>query len=96
MNKKLRLVGTICIVILIAAVLSISKAALPGTSAPLSVQVEQGQVGVHIVSQSPVAGQRLMLSPVIQVTFDRDMDAREDIAGFLADRPRQGSDPRQS
>lgn len=82
MNKKLRLIVSIAVPILIAIALSVSKAVQPGTSAPLSVQVQQGQVGLHIVAQDPVAGQRLALSPVIQLTFDRDMDREKTSQAF--------------
>ena len=82
MNKKLKLIGTICIFLLFAAALSISKALKPGTSAPLSVQVQPAQVGLHITAQDPSAGQRLELSPVIQITFDRDMEREKTSQAF--------------
>ncbi len=42
-------------------------------NAPLSIEAEP--LGVHIVAQSPMDGQRLNLSDSISLTFDRDMDS---------------------
>ena len=47
------------------------------TAEPLPVKVDQEQVGPGVIGQQPMAGQRLELSPVIQITFDREMDAEK-------------------
>lgn len=60
-----------------------SVAQPPATRETLSVQVEQARVGPKIAGQNPLPGQRLDLSPVIQVTFDRDMD-REKTGGSFS------------
>ena len=87
LNKKLRLIGSIGVVILFTIALSVSKYVQPAKPVPLSVQVEQAQVGSHIVAQNPIAGQRLDLSPVIQVTFDRDMDRGKTAQAFSLNGP---------
>jgi uncharacterized protein YfaS (alpha-2-macroglobulin family) len=87
LNKKLRLIVSIGVVILFAIALSVSKYVQPAKPAPLSVQVEQAQVGPHIIAQNPIAGQRLDLSPVIQVTFDRDMDHGKTAQAFSLNGP---------
>jgi hypothetical protein len=43
-------------------------------AATLSVQVEQVPAGPQVVAQEPLEGERLDLSPVIKLVFDRDMD----------------------
>ncbi|GAB4504034.1 MAG: alpha-2-macroglobulin family protein [Anaerolineales bacterium] len=48
----------------------------------LSVQVEAGQVGPHVIAQTPVQGQRLDLGAAIQIQFDRDMDTAQTGASF--------------
>ncbi len=40
----------------------------------LSIQVTPPQAGPHVIAQNPLVGQRLDLSPTLQITFDRDMD----------------------
>jgi hypothetical protein len=67
---------------LVAIVLSISKVIQPPAPEKLSVKVEQGQVGPQVVAQNPINGQRLDLSPVIQITFDRDMDREKTAQAF--------------
>jgi uncharacterized protein YfaS (alpha-2-macroglobulin family) len=83
MNKRLGLIGSLGVVSLVAIALSISK--IPKPLAPaetLSVQVQQAQVGPQIAAQDPLAGQRLDLSPVINITFDRDMDRAKTAEAF--------------
>jgi uncharacterized protein YfaS (alpha-2-macroglobulin family) len=46
----------------------------PSATETLSVAVESEKAGPQIVQQEPLEGQRLDLSPVIQIVFDRDMD----------------------
>jgi hypothetical protein len=74
MKKHLRLIVLIGVVLLFAIALSVTK--ISGTQTPenLSVQATPNQTGPQIIAQNPVAGQRLDLSPTIQLTFDRDMD----------------------
>ena len=74
MKKKLRLIVLIGVLLFFAIVLSLAK--FSGVQSPenLSVQVSPNQVGPQVVAQNPVAGQRLDLSPKIQITFDRNMD----------------------
>ena len=74
MKKNLKWIVLIGVVLLFAIALSVSK--ISGVQAPenLSVQAVPVQVGPQIVAQDPVAGQRLDLSPTIQVVFDRAMD----------------------
>ncbi len=71
-NKKL--IWSLGVVLLVAILLSISKAAKLQPPETLSVQVTPGQTGPQVIAQNPIAGQRLDLSPTIQITFDRDMD----------------------
>ncbi len=40
----------------------------------LSVAMGQGETGPRIVQQSPIEGERLPLAPVLELTFDRDMN----------------------
>jgi len=47
---------------------------IPTPAATLSVQVAQIPVGPQVIAQEPLAGERLDLSPVIQFSFDREMD----------------------
>ncbi len=82
MSKRLRLILSLSVIVLVAILLSISRIALPTAPEKLSVQVEPVQVGPHIVAQSPIVGQRLDLSPVIQFTFDRDMDREKTSQAF--------------
>jgi alpha-2-macroglobulin len=82
MSKRLRLILSLSVVLLFAIVLSLSKVAQPAAPQVLSVKVEQAQVGPHIVAQDPIAGQRLDLSPVLQFTFDRDMDREKTAQAF--------------
>ena len=77
-NKKLIL--PIGIIVLFVILLSISKAVHPGGN--LSVQVQPKQVGPQIVAQNPIVGQRLDLSPNIQITFDRDMNRDKTAKAF--------------
>jgi uncharacterized protein YfaS (alpha-2-macroglobulin family) len=74
MKKNLRLILLVGVVLLFAIAFSVSK--ISGIQSPenLSVQASPSQTGPQIVAQDPVAGQRLGLSPTIQITFDRDMD----------------------
>ncbi|MBI5841275.1 MAG: Ig-like domain-containing protein [Chloroflexi bacterium] len=54
----------------------------PTPTEPLPVDVNTGQFGIHIVDQKPMEGQRLDLSPTIEFTFDRGMDAAKTEAAF--------------
>jgi len=74
MKKNLRLIVLIGVVLFFAIALSVSKISGTQTAENLSVQAAPNQVGPQVVAQNPVAGQRLDLSPKIQITFDRDMD----------------------
>jgi hypothetical protein len=74
MKKNIRLIILIGVVLVFAIALSISKISGTQTAENLSVQAAPNQVGPQVVAQNPVAGQRLDLSPKIQITFDRDMD----------------------
>ena len=71
-NKKL--IWPIGVIILFTILLSISEATNPQAAGTLSVQAIPKQVGPQVVAQNPIAGQRLDLSPTIQITFDRDME----------------------
>jgi uncharacterized protein YfaS (alpha-2-macroglobulin family) len=82
MRKRLRLIWSLSVILLVAILLSLSKVTQPPAPETLSVQVEQGQVGPHVISQSPLVGQRLDLAPVLQFTFDRDMDREETAQAF--------------
>ena len=59
-----------------------STSSLPLTQTPLSVNVNQAALGAQIVSQTPPAGQRLDLQPVISLTFDRDMNRQTTAAAW--------------
>src|SRR6202142_2215942 len=74
MKKNLHWILLASIVLLFVIILSIKKPS--GKLAPenLSVQATPNQTGPQIIAQNPGAGQRLDLSPTIQLTFDRDMD----------------------
>jgi uncharacterized protein YfaS (alpha-2-macroglobulin family) len=74
MKKNLRLIVLIGVTLFFAIALSVSKISGTQTAENLSVQAAPSQVGPQVIAQNPVAGQRLDLSPTIQVTFDRDMD----------------------
>ena len=82
MKKKLRLVVLIGVVLFFVIVLSVAK--FSGMQSPenLSVQAIPIQVGPQIIAQNPVAGQRLDLSPTIQITFDRDMNQEKTSDAF--------------
>ena len=74
MKKNLHWILLAGIVLLFVIVFSVTKTS--GKQAPesLSVQASPSQVGPQVIAQNPVAGQRLGLSPTIQITFDRDMN----------------------
>ena len=72
MNK--RLIWSLCVVILFAIILSISKVVKPSTPSALSIQAEPGKSGPHVVGRIPLDGQRLDLSSPIQISFDQPMD----------------------
>ena len=74
MKKNPRLIVLAGVVLFFAIALSVSK--FSGIEKPenLSVQAAPSQVGPQVVAQEPEAGQRLGLSPTIDITFDRDMD----------------------
>ena len=74
MKKNLRLIVLIGVVLLLAIALSVSKISGTHTAENLSVQAVPSQIGPQVLAQNPVAGQRMDLSPKIQITFDRDMD----------------------
>ena len=74
MKKNLRLTILICVVLFFAVALSVSKVSNPQATEPLSVQVTPNRVGLQVIAQNPIAGQRLDLSPNIQIAFDRDMN----------------------
>ncbi len=93
MNK--RVIWSICVVILFAIILSISKAEQTSAPAALSVKVEQGQVGPHVVAQKPIDGQRLDLSSAIQITFDRAMDTAKTAQAWSLRDPNQRPVPGQ-
>ena len=54
----------------------------PTAELPPDIEVQAAQVGPYLVEQNPIAGQRLELSPVIQFTFDREMDRDKTEAAF--------------
>src|ERR1700690_1258818 len=74
MKKNLHWILLASIVLLFVIILSIKKPS--GKLAPenLSVQATPNQTGPKIIAQNPIAGQRLDLSPTIQLTVDRDMN----------------------
>jgi uncharacterized protein YfaS (alpha-2-macroglobulin family) len=74
MKKNLRLIVLIGVVLLFVIALSVSKISGTHTAENLSVQAAPSQIGPLVVAQNPVAGQRMDLSPRIQIIFDRDMD----------------------
>src|SRR5512142_1597081 len=82
MKKNLKLIIPICIVLLIAIALLVSK--WPGlTRSPsLSVHVTPKPAGPQVTARDPVVGQRLPLSPAIQVTFDQAMDQAKTGSAF--------------
>ena len=78
MHKKLQVILCVSVVFILAALSACepSTGTPTATPGPLSVDVNQGQaaLGPQIAAQSPLAGQRLDLLPVIALTFDRDMN----------------------
>ena len=71
----------------------ITPAPTPG--ATLSIQFTQPSVGSQVVAQEPLEGQRLDLSPVIQIVFDRDMDRVKTADSFSLLSPSEKSIPGQ-
>src|SRR5574341_1584661 len=81
---KKKLIWLIPVLIAITLILSITvRQAVPPAAKPLSVEVNQTQVGPQVIRQNPIAGQRLDLSPTIQIVFDRDMDRDKTANAFL-------------
>ncbi|HUH96086.1 MAG TPA: Ig-like domain-containing protein [Anaerolineales bacterium] len=74
MKKNLRLVALIAVVLFLAIALSVSKSSGIEKPENLSVQATPPQAGPQVVAQNPAAGERLNLSPTIQISFDRAMD----------------------
>ncbi|MGZ6315783.1 MAG: Ig-like domain-containing protein, partial [Anaerolineales bacterium] len=82
MKKNLKWIVLVGVVILAAVALSVFKGSKLLGSAPLSVQVTPAPSGPKVVARNPIAGQRLDLSPVIQITFDRDMNREKTSSAF--------------
>ena len=82
MKKNLKWIVLIGVILLFAIVLSVSKISSIRAPENLSVQAAPDQVGPQIVAQDPVVGQRLDLSPTIQVVFDRAMDQAKTSKAF--------------
>jgi len=82
MKKKLKWIVLIGVILLFAITLSVSKISSVQAPENLSVQAAPDQVGPQIVAQDPVVGQRLDLSPTIQVIFDRAMDQAQTSKAF--------------
>ena len=59
-----------------ASTVAAQSTASPTVSETLSVAIGQVQpdLGPKVVEQTPLAGERLSLQPVITIGFDRDMD----------------------
>ena len=74
MKKNLHWILLAGIALLFVLVFSVTKTSGRQSPENLSVQAMPNQVGPQVIAQNPVAGQRLDLSPTIQITFDRDMD----------------------
>ncbi|MBI3738983.1 MAG: Ig-like domain-containing protein, partial [Chloroflexi bacterium] len=81
---KKKLLWLIPVLIVITLVLSITQhqAAIQPVATPLSISVQQGQVGPQVIRQNPIPGQRLGLTQFIQIVFDRDMDQEKTNASF--------------
>jgi len=86
-NKKT--IWPIGVIILFAVLLSISKATEPQANESLSVQARPALTDLHIVAQNPIAGQRLDLSPTIQITFNLDVDRDKTSEAFSLIGPDQ-------
>ncbi len=74
MQKKLgRLLYT---TIILAIILSSCKGTPQTNPTPesLTVKANEAQVGPQIIAREPIEGQRLDLSPTLELTFDRDMN----------------------
>ncbi|HVN16131.1 MAG TPA: Ig-like domain-containing protein, partial [Anaerolineales bacterium] len=84
MKKHLGSLALLFVIVVIAIALSVSSIAKPhlAVTETLSVQATPNEVGPQVVAQNPVAGQRLDLSPTIQITFDRAMDQAKTSAAF--------------
>lgn len=61
---------------------------------PAELQVKVAPMGPQVIAQSPRTGERLVLDPVIEVRFDREMDKASTAAAWTLldaqDRPVQG------
>lgn len=73
--KKYRLVMILAAVVLLI-ILGQARGfpALAPSTPTLSVALGQAEMGPRIVKQSPIEGERLPLAPVLELTFDRDMN----------------------
>jgi alpha-2-macroglobulin len=74
MKKNLHWILLAGIALLFVIVFSITKTSGTQSRENLSVQAIPNQVGLQVIAQNPVVGQRLGLSPTIQITFDRGME----------------------
>ncbi|MFN2298919.1 MAG: Ig-like domain-containing protein, partial [Anaerolineales bacterium] len=77
--KKYRwpfIVGGAVLLLILGGSVALMRGAGSDSAADPTLSVALGETGPHIVRQNPIAGQRLPLSPVIDLTFDRSMDPR--------------------
>lgn len=76
--KKYRwpfIVGGIVLILILGGSVALLRGAGSDSAADPTLSVALGETGPRIVRQNPIAGQRLPLSPVIELTFDRGMDS---------------------
>ena len=71
MNRKL---GWALGITLLFVLLAIYQTRIAPPEETLSIEAQEGQAGPRLIAQDPIEGQRLDLSPIIRITFDREMD----------------------
>jgi hypothetical protein len=73
-NRWLFVVAGVIVVLILGGSAALLRGASSAPAATPTLSVALGETGPRIVRQSPIAGQRLPLSPTIDLTFDRGMD----------------------
>ena len=81
-TKRIQVILVVSIVFLILLIVGIfavrqvapAPAVTPTEELSVAVSREPVEIGPRIIRQSPITGARLGLDPVIELTFDRDMD----------------------
>ncbi|HEX8993345.1 MAG TPA: Ig-like domain-containing protein [Anaerolineales bacterium] len=94
MKQYLKWIVIVGVVVLAAIAIALSQNKNPAQApAPLSIQITPSPQGPQVIAQDPIAGQRLALSPVIKITFDRTMDHTKTGGAFSLRSPDGSSVP---